>query len=186
MPAVGGDDEVGANRDGPGLRHHLHADHAPRHLEEPGDLGLHTQAEPRISGRRRGEEIEEVPLRHEDEEPAPGREMGEVGDRHDHLTDLRRQLAHFLVREPQETFQQAELVHDLECRRVDRVAAEVAQEVSVLLEHQDCEPGAGQQQAEHHAGRPTSGDAALDRGRGACHGWPTPIMPHPWSAASDR
>ena len=43
---------------------------------------------------------------------------------------------------------------------MDRVAAEVAQEVGVLLEHHDVDAGARQQQAEHHAGRPAADDAA--------------------------
>ena len=40
------------------------------------------------------------------------------------------QLAHFLVRQREERVEQAELVHDLERRGVDRVAAEIAQEVA--------------------------------------------------------
>ena len=36
---------------------------------------------------------------------------------------------------------------------MDGVAAEVAQEVGVLLEHHDIDAGARQQIAEHHAGR---------------------------------
>ena len=59
--------------------------------------------------------------------------------------------------------EQPELVHHLQRRRVDRVAAEVAQEVGVLLEHDDLDAGAREQQAEHHAGRPAAGDAAGGR-----------------------
>ena len=44
---------------------------------------------------------------------------------------------------------------------MDRVAAEVAQEVGVLLQHDDVDAGAREQEAEHHAGRPAAGDAAL-------------------------
>ncbi len=44
---------------------------------------------------------------------------------------------------------------------MDRVAAEVAQEVGVLLEHDHASAGAGEQQAEHHAGRAAADDAAI-------------------------
>src|SRR5262244_4645861 len=43
---------------------------------------------------------------------------------------------------------------------MDGVAAEVAQEVGVLLEHHDRDAGARQQETEHHAGGSTAGDAA--------------------------
>ena len=69
-------------------------------------------------------------------------------------------LAHLLMRQLQELIEQAKLVHDLERRGMDGVAAEVAQEVGVLLQHHDIDAGAGEQIAEHHAGRPASGDAA--------------------------
>ena len=43
---------------------------------------------------------------------------------------------------------------------MDGVAAEIAQEVGVLLEHDDVDAGTGQQKAEHHARGPAAGDAA--------------------------
>src|SRR4051812_15556784 len=43
---------------------------------------------------------------------------------------------------------------------MDRVAAEVAQEVGMLFQHDDVDAGAPQQKAEHHAGRTTAHDAA--------------------------
>ena len=65
-----------------------------------------------------------------------------------------------LVRQLEEFVEQAELVHHLERRGMDRVAAKVAQEVGVLLQHHDVDAGARQQEAEHHAGRPAADDAA--------------------------
>ena len=44
---------------------------------------------------------------------------------------------------------------------MDRVAAEVAKEIGVLLQHDDVEAGAREQVAEHDAGRPAARDAAL-------------------------
>ena len=76
------------------------------------------------------------------------------------VADARRELARLLVRPREELVEQAELVHDLQRRGVDGVAAEVAQEVGVLLEHDDVDAGAREQEAEHHPGRTAAGDAA--------------------------
>ena len=46
---------------------------------------------------------------------------------------------------------------------MDRVASEVAEEVLVLLQDDHLDPGPRQEQAEHHPGRPSAGDAALRR-----------------------
>ena len=43
---------------------------------------------------------------------------------------------------------------------MDGVAGEVAQEVGVLLQHQDVDARAREQEGEHHAGRPAARDAA--------------------------
>ena len=88
----------------------------------------------------------------------------EVGDRERRVPDLGGQLRRLLVRQPQERLEQAELVDHLERRGVDRVAAEVAQEVGVLLEDQDVDAGPRQQEAEHHPGRPAADDAAAHQG----------------------
>jgi hypothetical protein len=101
----------------------------------------------------------------------------EVGDRHGEVADLRPQLTDFLVGELQEPVQEPELVHDLERRGVDRIAAEVAQEVRVLFQHEHADPGAAQQQAQHHAGRPSAGDTALHPLRIARHGGRPAIGP---------
>ncbi len=45
---------------------------------------------------------------------------------------------------------------------MDRVAAEIAEEVGVLLQHDDVDAGARQQVSEHHAGGSAAGDGAGD------------------------
>ena len=55
--------------------------------------------------------------------------------------------------------EQAQLVHHFQRRRMDRVAAEVAQEIGVLFQHDDVDAGAGQQKPEHHPGRTAADDA---------------------------
>jgi hypothetical protein len=64
------------------------------------------------------------------------------------------------LRQPQELFQPAELGDEFEGRGVDGVAAEVPQEVRMLLQHYNVLPLPGKEQPQHHPGRATTGDAA--------------------------
>src|SRR5262249_48013971 len=65
------------------------------------------------------------------------------------------------VRQLEEIVEQFKLVHQLQGRWMDGVAAEVAQKVSVLLEHDDIDAGARQKIAEHQpAGAATDNAAA--------------------------
>ena len=73
-----------------------------------------------------------------------------------------------LLRNRLEALAEPELVDHVERRGMDGVAAEVAEEVRVLLEHDDLDPGAGQQQPEYRARRTAADQTA---GRGLCaHG----------------
>ncbi len=85
------------------------------------------------------------------------------------IADDAAQLTHFLMRAREEALEQAQLVHDLQRRRVDRVAAEVAQEVTVLFDDQHLDPGARQEKAEHDPGRAAAGDDAGDLLWPVCH-----------------
>src|SRR5437773_10038062 len=138
-------------------------------LDEAGDFRPHLKAKSGVSRGFSREEVQKIPLRHQREEAAPRRQVREVGDAYRDVSDLCRQLTHFLVRQLQEGVQHSQFVHHFERRGVDRVAAKVSQEVRVFLEDDDADAGAGQQQSEHHAGRPTAGDAALRRGWIARH-----------------
>ena len=89
--------------------------------------------------------------------------------------EIRAERGLLVVRQLQELVEQAELVHDLERRGMDGVAAKVAQEVGVLLEHDDVDAGAREQEAEHHAGRAAADDAATGRDLFGCHSSPFPI-----------
>src|SRR5262249_43282964 len=72
-----------------------------------------------------------------------------------------------LVRPLQEPLDETELSDDLQRRWVDRVATEIAQEVLVFLEDYDLDACPREQQAEHHASRPSARDR--DRGRNRFH-----------------
>ena len=145
MPPVRADHEIGAHLDRAFRRLPAHPDDPAGFLDEVGDLGFHPQVKARQPAARFGEEIEEIPLRHQRDELAAGRQMGEIGDPDLAVADDAAQLAHFLMRARQKGLEEAQLVHDLQGRGVDRVAAEVAQEIAVLFQDQDGDPGARQQ-----------------------------------------
>ena len=77
----------------------------------------------------------------------------------------------FLMRQLQEIIEQAEFVHHLERRGMDRVAAKIAQEIGMFLQHDHIDAGARQQKPEHHPGRSAADDAAAagDCLRGLVH-----------------
>src|SRR4051794_1810963 len=111
-------------------------------------------------GTLRREEIEKIPLRHQRDKAAACRQMAEIGERDLGIADDAVQLADLLVRQREKRIEQAKLVHDLQGRRVDRVAAEIAQEIAVFLEYDDIDPGARQEEARHHPGRTAADDRA--------------------------
>ena len=69
------------------------------------------------------------------------------------------------MRQFQKRLDQAQFAHQLERRGMNRVAAEIAEEVRMLLQHHDVDAGAREQKSEHHSRRSAAGDAAL-RGDG--------------------
>ena len=162
-PAVGADHQAGADRQRTVRAGRAHAHDVAPLVDQVRHLGPHAERERRrVRGLPR-EEIEEMPLRHQRDEPASRRQVGEVRHRKGLVADRHRESLDLLVRKPEEAVQQPELVQHLQRRRVDRVAAEVAQEVGVLLEDDDLDTGAREEQAEHHAGRAPAGDAAGGR-----------------------
>jgi hypothetical protein len=64
------------------------------------------------------------------------------------------------VRQFQELVEKSQFLHDVQSRRVDRIAAKVAQEIGMFLQHDDIDAGARKQKSKHHARWTASGDAA--------------------------
>src|SRR5438128_799338 len=95
------------------------------------------------------------------------------------VSDLRPELADFLVRSLQKLVEQPQLAHDLEGRGVDRIPPEIAQEISMFFENENREPGSGEQEAEHHTGGAPACDAAADRNLGIHHDTLPPTSPAP-------
>src|ERR1700704_2627396 len=112
---------------------------------------LHVERESGELFRVTGEEVEKIPLRHESDELAPGGEMPEIGKGHDVAVDDGMQLACFLVWQLQEFIEQSELMHELERGRMNGVAAKIAVEIGMLLQHDDFHAGARQQITGHHS-----------------------------------
>src|SRR5216684_1696695 len=88
------------------------------------------------------------------------RQAREVRKRHRRIAELRAEHARFLMRQLQKVIEDTELVHHFERRRMNRVAAEVAQKISVLLEHENVDPGPREQKREHHPGGSATRDTA--------------------------
>ena len=168
MAAVAADGEVGSDLEVAVGRGPAHADDAPRFLDQAGDVGARAQRERRQLPRLVGDEIEELPLRHHRDERIARRQAAEVAELDVLVAEPAADHLELLVRALQELVEQAELVHDAQRRRVDGVAAEIAQEVGMLLEHHRAHAGARHQVAEHHAGGSAAGDATGDRGRVSC------------------
>src|SRR5579862_2785967 len=86
-------------------------------------------------------------------------QMGEIGSDARDLAELEAQLCRFLMREPQELIERAKFMHEFESRRMDRVAAEIAEEIGMFFEHDDVDASARQKQPGHHPGGPAAGHA---------------------------
>ena len=73
------------------------------------------------------------------------------------------------MRNLEEVFQNAEFVHHLQRGRMHGVAAEVAEEVLMLLQHGDRNAGTRQQIPQHHARRSAADDATGSLQLSDCH-----------------
>ena len=138
-------------------------------FNEADDLVFHEEVEVGVLCGLGGEEVEEVPLRHESDELFVGGEVGEIGDGKVFAADGEDELGDSLVGKGEEGVEDAQLVHEVEGGGVDGVAAEVAKEVFVLFEDGDVVAVSGEEIAEHHAGWASAYDAA--GGFGDRHRW---------------
>src|SRR6266404_5522097 len=121
---------------------------------------LHVQREGWELFRVTGEEVEKIPLRHESDELAVGGQPREIGHRDKVTIEDSFQLRHFLMWQLEKFFQQPELAHQLERGRMNGVAAKIAVEIGVLLQHHDIDAGAGEQIARQHSGGSATHDDA--------------------------
>ena len=64
-----------------------------------------------------------------------------------------------LMWQPEKLIEQTELAHELERRGMNGVAAEIAQEVGMFLQHHHIDARTREQKAEHETARPAANDA---------------------------
>src|SRR5919197_129657 len=114
MPAVCANDDVRSDLElSVGCRCD-EAAYAAVRLMEPGDLGLHQQAERRVRARLKCHEIEKIPLRHQRDELAPRWQMREIAQRQRLAPDAARDVANLPVRPLEEFFEDVQLMQDFE------------------------------------------------------------------------
>jgi len=77
-----------------------------------------------------------------EDETARGMARSMAAEMHSGFSNLRRNTFDFLVWPLQELVENAELVHDLERRRMDSVAPEIAQEITMFFEYRDIDASA--------------------------------------------
>ena len=119
---------------------------------DAGGLARHAQLEARDVRALAREEIEQVPLRHHRDVGRGEIEVAEARDLAISAGYPEPDLVDPAVRDFEQLVEPAELVEQLHRRGVDRVAAEIAEEVGVLFEHHHSCTGARQEHARHHPG----------------------------------
>jgi len=75
------------------------------------------------------------------------------------VAKVRFNSTQFVMRLAKQVFEQAQLVHDLQRRRMNGVAAKIAKKIFVLLKDGHFHAGARQKKSQHHAGRSAPGNA---------------------------
>ena len=161
MAAVTANHQFGANRKRAVRRFGAYADDPTVFLNQLFGLGPHPQIESLVAAAVLGQEIEKIPLRHHGNEFAVRRQMAKIRHRNAFVTDLSAELLDLLVRQFEEFVEQAQLIHQLKRRRMYGIAAKIAEEIGVLFQHDDLDPGPRQEETEHHPGRPAAGDDAF-------------------------
>ena len=129
-------------------------------VRQPGHLRVAAEGERGLSRRGVRQQLEEVPLRDQGDVLVRPRQPAQVGDGEQRAADVHLAALDPPLRQRGEPLPQPELVQQGQRGGVHRVAAEVAQEVGVLLEHRDRYPGPRQQQTQHQARGATPDDDA--------------------------
>jgi hypothetical protein len=110
-----------------------------------------------------GKEIQKFPLRHQDHVLAARRQLCEVADDEAVLADFGGDCFDLVMRTRKQAVQQAEPVEHVQRRRMDGVAAKIAQEILVLFENDDVDAGTRQKIAADKPCRAAACDDALGR-----------------------
>ena len=98
-------------------------------------------------------------MRHQHNELAVCRKMREVSDGDALGADFSGEFEYFLVRAIEKLVQQPQFIHQFERRRMDGIAAKIAEEIFMLFKDKDVNTGAREKESQHHSGGTASGDA---------------------------
>src|SRR5450432_2039248 len=110
MTAIRSDDQIGAKIALALRRFDTHTSDALLVEDEIHNFMLHVERKRRKAFGFGGKEVQEIPLRHESDELAMGRQPREICDRNFVTIENAAQFPHFLVWQLQELIKQAELV----------------------------------------------------------------------------
>ncbi len=130
-------------------------------------LVTHEQFKAGETGGLPRQEIKEIPLRHESDEFAAGRDMAEIGHLERSASNHGAGGSNLLMEKLQEFGEDSQLVEDIEGGGVHRVAAEITEEVLMFFQHGDAHAGAREKVTQHDSRRSptdhTAGCCAVDR-----------------------
>ena len=92
--------------------------------------------------------------------------MREIGDLELLSADQARERRRLVMRTRQQSIQQPELGEEVEGRGMHRIAAEIPQEIAMLLQHEGLHPGPREEQTGHHPRRAAADNQQI----GVSHG----------------
>jgi hypothetical protein len=78
------------------------------------------------------------------------------------IFDLSGEGIKLLMGTPQKFIQQTQFIYHFKSRRMNRIAAKIAQEISVLFEHCDFDSRPREQKTQHHSGGTSACNAAAN------------------------
>lgn len=143
----------------------MHAASAPVGFDQPRNLGFHAQGKTGKHFAFIAQEIQKVPLRHHRDEWCGHGKMAEVGNLEPLPIEFELPAGDAVMRAREEPLEHAQFMQEFHGRGVHSVAAEIAEEIGVLFQHQRLDACAGEQQPRHHARR-----AAADNDNICCEG----------------
>ena len=127
------------------------------------------QGKGRVLLARGRQQVEQVPLRQEPDVRVGDPKPAEIGQGERPVGEGHGQSLGVAMRECGQLFAEPELVEQVEGGRVHGVPAEVPQEIGVLLQQHHPNAAAGEQQGQHHPGRPAAGHADIGGDRVDAH-----------------
>ena len=122
-----------------------HAGHAAIGFDQLVAFGLHHQMECRIFATALGQEVQEIPLRHQRDELAVGWETREIRDLDRRARDSYARSLELVVRKREKVVEPTQLVKKFQRRRMHGIAAKIAEEVRIFLQDDHVDAGTRQQ-----------------------------------------